>query len=90
VGITHRALLAAGDWPADEPATTAPLLLGDELVGYWVRTGRGRRPLAVHAAWRTDPQTAVEVVLACTNRRRTPEPLRRARTASRLARAEDA
>ena len=37
-----------------------------------------------------DAETAVEVVLACTHGLRTPEPLRRARTASRVARAEDA
>jgi deoxyribonuclease V len=40
----------------------------------------------VHAAWRTDPDTAVEVVRAATRRARTPEPLRRARTAARAAR----
>jgi deoxyribonuclease V len=87
VGVTHRGLLAAGAWPADEPGAAAPLVRGDELVGYWVRTRRGRRPLAVHAAWRTGPETAVEVVLACTHGLRTPEPLRRARTAARVARA---
>jgi deoxyribonuclease V len=90
VGITHRPLLAAGEWPPDERSAAAPLLLDGEPVGCWVRTCRGRRPLAVHAAWRTDPETAVEIVLACTNGMRTPEPLRRARTASRVARAEDA
>jgi deoxyribonuclease V len=90
VGVTHRPLLASSDWPADIPGATAPLEHGGELVGHWVRTVRGRRPLAVHAAWRTDPATAVEVVLACTHGRRTPEPLRRARTAARVARAADA
>jgi hypothetical protein len=44
--------------------------------------------VAVHAAWRTDVDTAVAVVLAATRRpARTPEPLRRARTAARVARA---
>jgi deoxyribonuclease V len=87
VGVTHRTLLATGEWPADEPGAATPLVLGDELVGYWVRTRRGRRPLAVHAAWRAGPETAVAVVLACTHGLRTPEPLRRARTAARVARA---
>jgi deoxyribonuclease V len=89
VGVTHRVLLAAGEWPADEAGATAPLVLGAELVGRWVRTRCGRRPLAVHAAWRTDPDTAVEVVLGCAGGLRTPEPLRRARTAARAARAAD-
>jgi deoxyribonuclease V len=88
VGVTHRGLVAAGAWPPDEQDATSALLLGGELAGRWVRTRRGRRPLAVHAAWRTDPETAAEVVLACTKGVRTPEPLRRARMAARLARAD--
>jgi deoxyribonuclease V len=86
VGVTHRPLVAEGDWPADERGARNPLLLGGELVGFWLRTRAGRRPLAVHAAWRTDPDTAAAVVLsAC--RARTPEPLRRARRRAREARA---
>jgi deoxyribonuclease V len=87
VGVTHRTLLATGDWPADARGAASPLHLDGEVVGHWVRTRVGRRPLAVHAAWRTGPETAVEVVLTCTHDLRTPEPLRRARTAARVARA---
>jgi len=87
VGVTHRSLLAAGGWPEDEPARRSPLVLAGEVVGYWLRTSRGARPLAVHAAWRTDPETAVDVTLTCTAVVRTPEPLRRARRAARAARA---
>jgi deoxyribonuclease V len=87
VGLTHRPLLAAGEWPPDERGARAPLLLEGELVGYWLRTKRGTRPLAVHAAWRTDPETAAELVLAAAGGTRTPEPLRRARRAARTARA---
>jgi deoxyribonuclease V len=90
VGVTHRPLLATGAWPPDEAGARAPLRLDDELVGYWVRTRRGTRPLAVHAAWRTDPETAVEIVLAAVVRARTPEPLRLAREAARSARATSA
>ena len=98
VGVTDRPLVATGDWPADVRGATAPLWLrrgsdrgeadqGEgELVGYWLRTRQGRKPLAVHAAWRTDPDVAVEVVRAATRRVRTPEPLRHARTAARGAR----
>jgi deoxyribonuclease V len=87
IGVTHRPLLAEGDWPVDERGARSPLLLEGELVGYWLRTRAGTRPLAVHAAWRTDPDTAAEVVLAA-SRARTPEPLRRARRRAREARAE--
>jgi deoxyribonuclease V len=44
--------------------------------------------MAVHAAWRVDTDTAIDVVLTATGRARTPEPLRRARTLARKARAE--
>jgi deoxyribonuclease V len=87
VGVTHRPLLAEGDWPADERGATSPLLLEGELVGYWLRTRAGRRPLAIHAAWRTDPDIAVTVALAATGTARTPTPLREARRAARTARA---
>jgi deoxyribonuclease V len=86
VGVTTRPLIAQGTWPVDQRAATAPLLLGGEVVGCWVRTRPGARPVAVHAAWQTDAQDAVQVVLAATRRARTPEPLRRARTLARTRR----
>lgn len=88
VGVTHRPLLAAGEWPADEPEATSPLWLDGRVVGYWLRSRVGRRPLAVHAAWRTDPDTAVAVVRAVSGRHRTPAPLREARRLARRLRAE--
>lgn len=86
VGVTHRPLRADGEWPRDERGATSPLVLRGERVGYWVRTKRGTRPLAVHAAWRTGPEAAVEVVLGATERARTPEPFRQARATARRAR----
>lgn len=86
VGVTHRSLLAAaGSEPADVFGATSELLLAGELVGYWVRTRRGVRPVVVHAAWRTDPDVARELVLRAVDRARTPEPLRLARCAAREA-----
>ena len=86
VGVTHRPLAAEGEWPEDERGARSPLLVEGELVGYWLRTRAGTRPLAVHAAWRTNADTALEVVLSA-SRARTPEPLRRARRRAREARA---
>ncbi len=86
VGVTHRPLVAAGAWPAGDRGARSPLVLEGELVGYWVRTRAGTRPLAVHAGWRTSPDIAAEVVLG-TVRWRTPEPLRHARRLAREARA---
>jgi len=87
VGVTHRPLVAEGDWPIDERGARTPLLLDGELVAYWLRTRAGTRPLAVHAAWRTDPETAADIVLSA-SRARTPEPLRRARRRAREVRSE--
>jgi deoxyribonuclease V len=87
VGVTHRPLLAHGPWPGPERGATAPLVLSGEIVGAWLRTRPGARPVAVHAAWRTDADVAVEVVLAAARGHRTPEPLRRARRLARAARA---
>jgi deoxyribonuclease V len=90
IGVTMRPLVAEGTWPPDVRGATSPLRIGHEIVGYWVRTREGTRPLAVHAAWRTDPDAAVALVLAAGGDRRTPEPLRQARRAAREARSQDA
>jgi deoxyribonuclease V len=89
IGVTHRPLLAEGDWPAPERGAHAPLRCDGEEVGAWLRVAAGRRPLAVHAGWRTGVATAIAVALAATGRARTPEPLRRGRRAARVARARD-
>jgi deoxyribonuclease V len=90
VGITDRPLIARGSWPADLDGAATPLQIGEEVVGYWLCARRGTRPLAVHAAWRTDPETALAVVAAVVGPWRTPEPLRHARRAAREARAHHA
>jgi len=88
VGVTHRPLIARGNWPEPARGAHSPLLLDGETVGYWLSTRDGARPLAVHVAWRTDSAAALEVVLRVTaGRARTPEPIRLARQAAREARA---
>jgi deoxyribonuclease V len=88
VGVTHRPLLAEGDWPAEPKGEVAPLMLDGEQVGAWVRRRGGVQPVAAHPAWRTDIDTAVAIVLRTAGSHRTPEPLRRARRLGRLARAQ--
>jgi deoxyribonuclease V len=87
VGITHRLLVADGVWPNDEHGATSPFRVEGERVGYWLRTRSGTRPLAVHAAWRTDADTAVAATRAIIGTTRTLEPLREARRLARTARA---
>jgi deoxyribonuclease V len=89
VGVTVRPLVAAPVEPGRERGAAAPLLLDGDVVGSALRTRRGARPVFVHAAWRTDPDVAREVVLLVTGRFRTPEPIRLARTLARRARAVD-
>jgi len=76
IGVTDRPLVAQGEWPPDQQDAVSPVRVGEEIVGYWVRTVQGVRPLVVHAAWRTDAETAIHVVLDTLGGRRTPEPLR--------------
>lgn len=89
IGVTDRPLRARGDWPADVRGARSPLLLDDELVGYWVRTKRGVRPVAVHMGWRTSAAVAADVVLQTARKARTPEPLRLARMVARRARGRE-
>jgi deoxyribonuclease V len=87
IGVTHRTLLAEGEWPPAERGASAPIVLDDEVVGAWLRIQPRARPIAVHAGWRTDAETAVAIVMSIASRVRTPEPLRAARRAARLERA---
>jgi len=89
VGVTNRALLAEAAPVGDHRGAASPLVLNGELVGYSVRTARGVNPVLAHAAWRTSPELALRAALLLTGRRRTPEPLRRARTLARVARAQE-
>lgn len=81
VGVTDRPLVARIE--------EGRLVREGEIVGSLVETRYGVRPVCAHAAWRTDPETAREVVVVAAGRARTPEPLRRARFLARSARAID-
>lgn len=89
VGVTVRPLAAPPTDPPPERGSASPLTLDGELVGYALRTRRGARAVFAHAAWRTGPEVARDVVLRVAGRYRTPEPLRLARRLARTARAED-
>jgi deoxyribonuclease V len=87
VGVTHRPLLAQGAWPEDARGAHSPLILDGDVVGAWLRTRRGARPVAVHPGWRTTLDDAIAVVSAAAIGHRTPEALRHARRRARIARA---
>ncbi len=87
VGVTNRVLVAEAQTPDAVPGAVAPLLLDGRLVGYVLRARARANPLLIHAGWRTDPATALAVVRPLVGAQRTPEPLRLARHAARVARA---
>jgi deoxyribonuclease V len=88
VGVTDRVLVAEVEDPAAIAGSVAPLLLEGRLVGWALRARARANPVLVHAAWRTDPETALAIVRGLvTTAVRTPEPLRLARHAARVARA---
>lgn len=87
VGVTHRPLLAQGAWPEDARGAHAPLTLDGDVVGAWLRTRRGARPVAVNAGWRTTLKDAIAVVSTAALGHRTPEALRYARHLARISRA---
>ena len=88
IGVTHRPLLAHGEWPDDGRGACAPLYLDGERVGAWLRTRAGARPVAVHPGWRTTLEVAIDVALLASRGHRTPEPLRHARRLARITRAD--
>jgi deoxyribonuclease V len=86
VGVTHRPLLAEGKWPGADRGAVSLVHLDGEVVGAWLRTRAGARPVAIHPGWRTSLEVAIDVVLAASRGHRTPEPLRYARRLARTAR----
>ena len=86
VGVTDDPLLAAGEEPARDEASLAPLRIAGEVVAYRVRTRCGTKPVVAHAAWRTSPEVAADVVLGSCALARWPEPMRAARRIARQLR----
>jgi deoxyribonuclease V len=89
VGVTDDPLLATGDEPAAAWASRAPLRIGGEVVAHSLRTRGGTNPVVAHAAWRTSPEVAAEIVLGSCALARWPEPMRAARRIARELRDED-
>jgi deoxyribonuclease V len=87
VGVTDDPLVAAGAEPDRAWGARAPLRIGDAVVAYRLRTRGGTRPVVAHAAWRTSPEVAAEVVLGGCALARWPEALRAARRLARELRA---
>jgi deoxyribonuclease V len=87
VGVTQQPLIASGPLPEQRRGATTPIELDGRVVGFWVCTRTGARPVVAHAGWRTTPEMAAQtVVAASTEAARTPIPLQEARRVAREAR----
>ena len=86
VGVTWRPLCASGPWPDDAAWSWTDLTIGTEVVAAWVRVRPGVHPIVVHPGWRTDLETAMQVIRLAAGRAVTPEPIRQARRLARTAR----
>lgn len=87
VGVTQRPLVASGPPPPCRRGESSPVVLDGRVVGRWVCTRTGARPVLAHAGWRTSADTAAAaVLLASTEGARAPVPLQEARRAAREAR----
>jgi len=89
IGVTDRPLTATPRVPGPRRGDRAELRVGDELVGFSLRTREGVRPVCVSAGWRTDAETAAALALALCGGERTPGPLRAARQRAREARSRE-
>lgn len=89
VGVTHRGLQArVVPPPLDRRGEASTVVVEGRPTAAWLCTRSGARPLLIHPAWRTNLDTAVEVVLSATTAAaRTPAPLRAARHLARSARS---
>ncbi|HXF56209.1 MAG TPA: endonuclease V [Actinomycetota bacterium] len=88
VGVTERPIVGTADEPGSGRGEWRPLRVGRRLVGFRVRTLSRCAAITVHAAWRTTPEVARDIVMSTTGRWRFPEPLHRARQLSRQLRSE--
>jgi deoxyribonuclease V len=88
VGITDRPIIAVSTDPWHKRGNWSPLYAGERLVGFRVRTLANANPITVHAAWRTSPELARDIVLGTVQRARVPEPMQQARQLARRFRSE--
>ena len=78
IGCAKSRLIGTYKEPGPKKGTCSSLLYKKEIVGVVLRTKDSVKPLFVSPGNRIDIQGSIEIVLACSQRYRIPEPLRRA------------
>ncbi len=75
IGVARRLLAGTAGLPGPERGSTAAITDRGGMIGTAVRTIAGKKPVYVSAGHRTDPEQAVEVVLAAAESHPITEPL---------------
>lgn len=89
LGVAKTVLVGEYNPPGAEPGATSPLIHRGRLVGTALRTRHAVKPVFISPGHLVDPDTAVQLALACCRGYRLPEPVRRAHLLSnRLRRGE--
>jgi len=76
IGCAKSRLVGTYKEPGPKKGTCSSLLYKKEIVGVVLRTNDNVKPLFVSPGHRIDIQGSMEIVLACSQRYRLPEPLR--------------
>ena len=85
IGVAKSLLVGTGE-PGPDRGDTAPLLWKGNRIGTALRTRRGAGPVYVSVGHRVSLDSAVAIVLAATQGRRLPAPIRAAHDAANAAR----
>jgi deoxyribonuclease V len=75
IGITKNVLCGAFDLP-EKVGEAAPLVYGDEQVGYLLKSKKGCRPIVVAPGHRISIDSALEMARRCLKGHKLPEPCR--------------
>lgn len=78
IGCAKSRLIGTYKKPKPKKGNYSSLLYEEEIVGAVVRTKDNVKPLFVSPGYRIEVQDSMEIVLACSQKYRIPEPLRRA------------
>lgn len=76
IGVAKKRLTGTYEMPADERGAHTRLLVGDEQIGYVLRTREGVKPVFVSPGHRVGMNMALRIVLQCLTRYKLPEPTR--------------
>lgn len=78
LGVAKTVLVGEYRSPGPERGATSPLVHQGRVVGTVLRTKAGAKPVFISPGHLIDPDTAVELALACCRGYRLPEPVRQA------------